>query len=197
MEDSIREKKTDRKGNLPAATGCGFIRFGYHWKFKFDACIGRPAVMRKRPEQRKIFFFFFFCSWCIGQWGPKLQRPELWNIYNGRIHKGWKREGIPHQQLDRNWMCGIISKENIPLPSIYFSHYRDVIAHEGQLVAVSDYIQIDEKQMLWTRGALPHRRRYDLHGGGWIKRRNPWWGGERNNCYLNFPKEVKPVLMTK
>ena len=125
MEDSIHERKlTEPKVNLPAATGCRFIRFDTIEEFKFDACIGgaRRDEEKARAKER---IFLFVMHWPMG---TKLQRPELWNIYNGRIHKGENDEGIPHhQQLDRTG-CVELYPKKYPQVSIYFAHYRDVIA---------------------------------------------------------------------
>ena len=70
----------------------------------------------------------------FGQWNPKLQRPELWNIYNGRIHKGENVRAFPISNWTELDIWNYISREKIDLPSIYFAHEREVIEHEGQLV---------------------------------------------------------------
>jgi len=73
-----------------------------------------------------------------------LQRPELWSIYNGRIHKGENVRVFPISNWTELDVWRYIQKEKIDLPSIYFSHEREVIEHDGQLVAVSPFIRIDE-----------------------------------------------------
>lgn len=84
----------------------------------------------------------------FGQWEPKLQRPELWNIYNGRIHKGENVRVFPISNWTELDVWNYIKKENIPLPSIYFAHNREVIEFENQLIAVSDFIRIDEDDVI-------------------------------------------------
>ena len=80
----------------------------------------------------------------FGQWDPKLQRPELWNTYNGRIHKGENVRVFPISNWTELDIWNYIRKNNILLPSIYFAHEREVLEWEGQLVATSEFIKIDE-----------------------------------------------------
>ncbi len=77
----------------------------------------------------------------FGQWNPKLQRPELWNIYNGRIHKGENVRVFPISNWTELDVWNYILNEKIELPSIYYAHERKVMLHEGQLVAISEFIQ--------------------------------------------------------
>ncbi|HVZ98611.1 MAG TPA: sulfate adenylyltransferase subunit CysD, partial [Chitinophagaceae bacterium] len=79
----------------------------------------------------------------FGQWDPKLQRPELWNIYNGKIHKGENVRVFPISNWTELDIWNYIKRENIALPSIYFAHEREVIEHQGQLVAVSEFTKPD------------------------------------------------------
>ena len=87
----------------------------------------------------------------FGEWDPKLQRPELWNIYNGKINKGENVRVFPISNWTELDVWSYISKEEIPLPSIYFSHEREVLVHEGQLIAVSPFIRIDTDDVIETR----------------------------------------------
>ncbi len=80
-----------------------------------------------------------------------MQRPELWNIYNGKIHKGENVRVFPISNWTELDVWGYIRKEKIDLPSIYFSHEREVIEHDGQLVAVSPFIRIDETDVIQTK----------------------------------------------
>src|SRR5687768_14428712 len=114
-------------------------------EFKFDACIGGA---RRDEEKARAKERIFSVRDEFGQWNPKLQRPELWDTYNGRIHKGENVRVFPISNWTELDIWNYIRKENIPLPSIYFTHEREVIEHEGQLVAVSDFIQIDETDVI-------------------------------------------------
>src|SRR5689334_6427188 len=110
-------------------------------EFKFDACIGGA---RRDEEKARAKERIFSVRDEFGQWNPKLQRPEIWNIYNGRIHKGENVRIFPISNWTELDIWNYIRKEKIALPSIYFAHDRKVIKHDGQLVAVSDFIKLDD-----------------------------------------------------
>jgi sulfate adenylyltransferase subunit 2 len=110
-------------------------------EFKFDACIGGA---RRDEEKARAKERIFSVRDEFGQWNPKLQRPEIWNIYNGRIHKGENVRIFPISNWTELDIWNYIRKEKIDLPSIYFAHDRKVIKHDGQLVAVSDFITLDD-----------------------------------------------------
>lgn len=143
VEDTIREKKlTEPKGKfasrnwLQTHTLLDTIE-----EFAFDACIGGA---RRDEEKARAKERIFSVRDEFGQWNPKLQRPELWSIYNGRIHKGENVRVFPISNWTELDVWNYIRKEKIELPSIYFAHEREVISFEGQFVAVSDFIRIDE-----------------------------------------------------
>jgi sulfate adenylyltransferase subunit 2 len=147
VEDTIREKKlTEPKGKfasrnwLQTHTLLDTIE-----EFKFDACIGGA---RRDEEKARAKERIFSVRDEFGQWDPKLQRPELWNIYNGRIHKGENVRVFPISNWTELDVWSYIKKEKVQLPSIYFAHDRDVLVHEGQLIAVSDFITIDEDDVI-------------------------------------------------
>ena len=117
-------------------------------EFQFDACIGGA---RRDEEKARAKERFFSVRDDFGQWDPKLQRPELWKIYNGRIHKGENVRVFPISNWTELDVWNYIKKEKIQLPSIYFSHEREVLEYEGQLIAVSDFIQIDEDDVISTK----------------------------------------------
>ena len=147
VEDTIREKKlTEPKGKfasrnwLQTHTLLDTIE-----EFKFDACIGGA---RRDEEKARAKERIFSVRDEFGQWNPKLQRPELWSTYNGRIHKGENVRVFPISNWTELDIWNYIRKENIALPSIYFAHERAVIEHEGQLVAVSDFIQLEDSDVV-------------------------------------------------
>jgi sulfate adenylyltransferase subunit 2 len=110
-------------------------------EFEFDACIGGA---RRDEEKARAKERIFSHRDDFGQWNPKNQRPELWNIYNGRIHKGENVRAFPISNWTELDVWRYIRRENIELPSIYYTHERDcVILPTGQLLAVTPYIQID------------------------------------------------------
>jgi sulfate adenylyltransferase subunit 2 len=143
VEDTIRSKNlTESKGKfasrnwLQTHTLLDTIE-----EFEFDACIGGA---RRDEEKARAKERIFSVRNDFGEWDPKLQRPELWNIYNGRIHKGENVRIFPISNWTELDVWNYIKTENISLPSIYFSHERDVLVYDGQLIAVSDFIQIEE-----------------------------------------------------
>jgi sulfate adenylyltransferase subunit 2 len=117
-------------------------------EFRFDACIGGA---RRDEEKARAKERIFSVRDEFGQWDPKLQRPELWNTYNGKIHKGENVRVFPISNWTELDIWNYIRRENIALPSIYFAHERKVLEHEGQLVAVSDFIQVEASDRISTR----------------------------------------------
>lgn len=114
-------------------------------EFSFDACIGGA---RRDEEKARAKERVFSIRDEFGSWNPKLQRPELWNIYNGRINKGENVRVFPISNWTELDVWNYIRREQIDLPSIYFSHERNVLEHEGQLIAISPYIRIDEGDII-------------------------------------------------
>lgn len=117
-------------------------------EFGFDACIGGA---RRDEEKARAKERIFSVRDEFGQWDPKLQRPELWNTYNGKIHKGENVRVFPISNWTELDIWNYIRRENIALPSIYFAHEREVLEHEGQLVAVSDFIQVEASDRISRR----------------------------------------------
>ncbi len=77
----------------------------------------------------------------FGQWDPKMQRPELWSLYNGRIHAGEHMRIFPLSNWTELDIWSYIHREQIEIPSIYFSHEREVIKRDGMLLSVGPEIQ--------------------------------------------------------
>ena len=114
-------------------------------EFEFDACIGGA---RRDEEKARAKERIFSVRDEFGQWNPKLQRPELWNIYNGKIHKGENVRIFPISNWTELDIWNYIRAQKIDLPSIYFAHEREVIAHEGQLVALSEFVQTEPTDII-------------------------------------------------
>ena len=142
VEDTIKEKGlTEPKGKFASRNALQtYTLLDTIEEFKFDALIGGA---RRDEEKARAKERIFSVRDEFGQWNPKLQRPELWNTYNGKIHKGENVRAFPISNWTELDVWNYIRRENIDLPSIYFSHERDVIEHEGQLVAVSEFIKLD------------------------------------------------------
>ena len=114
-------------------------------KNEFDACIGGA---RRDEEKARAKERIFSVRDEFGQWDPKRQRPELWNIYNGKIHKGENVRVFPISNWTELDVWNYIRRENIPLPSIYFAHERDCITRNGQLMAAADALNMDAEDVI-------------------------------------------------
>ncbi|HEX5653100.1 MAG TPA: sulfate adenylyltransferase subunit CysD [Chitinophagaceae bacterium] len=147
VEDTIRQRKlTEPKGKFPSRNWLQtYTLLDTIEEFGFDACIGGA---RRDEEKARAKERIFSVRDEFGQWNPKLQRPELWSIYNGRIHKGENVRVFPISNWTELDIWNYIRKEKIDLPSIYFAHERKVIEHEGQLVAMSEYVQPSETDLV-------------------------------------------------
>ncbi|MCB0047123.1 MAG: sulfate adenylyltransferase subunit CysD [Caldilineaceae bacterium] len=107
-------------------------------EFKFEAALGGA---RRDEEKARAKERFFSHRDRFGQWDPKNQRPELWSLYNGRKHMGESFRIFPISNWTEMDIWQYIRMENIELPSLYFSHRRDVINRDGVLLAASDVVQ--------------------------------------------------------
>ena len=117
-------------------------------KYQFDACIGGA---RRDEEKARAKERIFSVRDEFGQWDPKRQRPELWNIYNGKIHKGENVRVFPISNWTELDVWNYIRRENIPLPTIYFAHEREVITRNGQLMAASSFLNMDQDDVIERR----------------------------------------------
>ncbi len=106
-------------------------------KGKYDAALGggRRDEEKSRAKER-----FFSHRDEFGQWDPKNQRPELWNLFNGRKHFGEHFRVFPISNWTELDVWRYLAAENIPLPSLYFAHQRNVFTRDGVLLAESEYI---------------------------------------------------------
>ena len=147
VEDTIRARGlSEPKGKFPSRNWLQtYTLLDTIEEFGFDCCIGGA---RRDEEKARAKERVFSVRDEFGQWNPKLQRPELWNIYNGRIHKGENVRVFPISNWTELDVWNYIRREAIALPSIYFSHEREVIEHEGQLLATSLFIQPDASDIV-------------------------------------------------
>lgn len=107
-------------------------------KHGFDACIGGA---RRDEEKARAKERIFSVRDEFGQWDPKRQRPELWSILNGKINKGENVRVFPISNWTELDVWNYIKREQIPLPSIYFSHQREVVFRNGQWMATAPFLQ--------------------------------------------------------
>lgn len=114
-------------------------------EYKIDAAIGGA---RRDEEKARAKERFFSHRDDFGQWDPKNQRPELWNLFNGRKNQGEHFRVFPISNWTEMDIWQYILKEDIAIPSLYFAHHRDVIYRDGTWLPVSEHVSPrDEEQV--------------------------------------------------
>tara|TARA_B100000683_G_scaffold152793_1_gene147723 strand:- start:224 stop:1129 length:906 start_codon:yes stop_codon:yes gene_type:complete len=108
-------------------------------EFKFDAALGGA---RRDEEKARAKERFFSHRDDFGQWDPKNQRPELWNLFNGDKHLGEHFRVFPISNWTEMDVWQYIKMENIDMPSLYFSHNRDCYVRDGVILANSDVVTL-------------------------------------------------------
>ena len=106
-------------------------------KGKFDVAIGGA---RRDEEKARAKERFFSHRDEFGQWDPKNQRPELWNLFNGRKHPGEHFRVFPISNWTELDVWQYLASENVPLPSLYFSHEREVFERDGMYLAATEAV---------------------------------------------------------
>jgi sulfate adenylyltransferase subunit 2 len=116
-------------------------------KGAFTAAFGgaRRDEERARAKERVFSFRDDF-----GQWDPKNQRPELWSLYNARIHPGEHMRVFPLSNWTELDVWDYIAREDIELPSIYFAHEREVVDRNGMLYNVNEYLAAREGETVFV-----------------------------------------------
>lgn len=107
-------------------------------EYKFDACIGGA---RRDEEKARAKERIFSHRDEFGQWNPKNQRPELWNIFNGKKNMGEHFRVFPISNWTEMDVWQYIYRENIPLPSLYYTHTRKCFFRDGQWLAAEPCIK--------------------------------------------------------
>lgn len=141
VQDSIDQgKAVEEKGPNPSRNGLQTVTLlEAIEEMKFDAALGGA---RRDEEKARAKERFFSHRDEFGQWNPKNQRPELWNMFNGRKQPGEHFRVFPLSNWTEMDVWQYIAKENIDIPSIYFSHERDVVERDGMLLAKSEFITL-------------------------------------------------------
>jgi len=103
-------------------------------EFEFDACIGGARRDEEKARAKERVFSF---RDAFGQWDPRNQRPELWNLYNARVHKGEHVRVFPISNWTELDVWQYIEREGLEVPSIYYAHTRPIVRRRGALVPVT------------------------------------------------------------
>jgi sulfate adenylyltransferase subunit 2 len=114
-------------------------------EYRFDAVFGgaRRDEEKARAKERVFSFRDEF-----GQWDPKNQRPELWQLYNGRLRRGEHIRAFPISNWTELDIWQYIAEEDIELPSIYYAHRRRVFDRDGMWLAITPFIQLLEREQV-------------------------------------------------
>ncbi len=102
-------------------------------EFRFDCCIGGARRDEEKARAKERFFSF---RDAFGQWDPKNQRPEIWNLYNGRLNAGENMRVFPLSNWTEMDVWEYIQREKLEVPTIYFSHTRECFRRGGQWLPV-------------------------------------------------------------
>ena len=102
-------------------------------EFRFDCCIGGARRDEEKARAKERFFSF---RDSFGQWDPKNQRPEIWNLYNGRLNPGENMRVFPLSNWTEMDVWEYIKREQLEVPSIYFSHERECFRRGGQWIPI-------------------------------------------------------------
>ncbi len=117
-------------------------------EFKFDAAFGGARRDEEKSRAKERFFSF---RDEFGQWDPRNQRPELWNVYNTRIHPGQHIRVFPLSNWTELDVWQYIAREKLEIPSIYFSHRREVFRRDGLWMSASDLLPLKRGEAVETR----------------------------------------------
>ncbi|HXE44333.1 MAG TPA: sulfate adenylyltransferase subunit CysD [Conexibacter sp.] len=113
----------------------------------FDAAFGGARRDEERARAKERIFSF---RDDFGQWDPKAQRPELWQLYNGRVRKGEHVRVFPISNWTELDVWQYIERERLELPPIYFAHEREVFARDGMLYAASEFVELIDGEEVFT-----------------------------------------------
>jgi sulfate adenylyltransferase subunit 2 len=150
VEDSIKAGRAmEEPGANPSRNGLQTVTLlDAIDEFKFDAALGGA---RRDEEKARAKERFFSHRDEFGQWDPKNQRPELWNLFNGRKHPGEHFRIFPLSNWTEMDVWQYVASENLDIPSIYFTHSREVVRRGGVLLPRSPYLTLLDGEAYETR----------------------------------------------
>ena len=149
-------QKAIDEGKLVEETGVNASRNGLQTSVLLEAIVEHSfdcamGGARRDEEKARAKERFFSHRDDFGQWDPKNQRPELWNLFNGRKNVGEHFRAFPISNWTEMDIWQYILNEKIELPSLYFSHQRDVFERDGTLLSKTDFIQTKENEIVENR----------------------------------------------
>lgn len=141
VQDSINQgKAVEEKGPNPSRNGLQTITLlDAIEEMKFDAAFGGA---RRDEEKARAKERFFSHRDEFGQWDPRNQRPELWNLFNGKKTMGEHFRVFPLSNWTEMDVWQYIAAENLDIPKIYFSHQREMVERDNVLLAKSEFITL-------------------------------------------------------
>jgi sulfate adenylyltransferase subunit 2 len=135
VEDSITRGTVKLRGELDSRNAAQSVTLLEAIdELGFDALIGGARRDEEKARAKERIFSF---RDSFGQWDPKNQRPELWDLFNARVHPGENLRVFPISNWTELDVWQYIERERLPLPSLYFAHRRDVVRRRGLLVPVT------------------------------------------------------------
>jgi sulfate adenylyltransferase subunit 2 len=146
VQDSINEGKVADPGPLGSRNRLQTVTLlDAITENKFDAAFGgaRRDEDKARAKERILSFRDAF-----GQWDPRQQRPELWQLYQGKVNPGEHVRAFPLSDWTELDVWQYIGREKMDLPSIYFAHERDVVLRDGMWLAVGEFVEPGPKEQV-------------------------------------------------
>ena len=149
-------QKAINEGKVVEETGVNASRNGLQTSVLLEAIVEHSfdcamGGARRDEEKARAKERFFSHRDDFGQWDPKNQRPELWNLFNGRKNVDEHFRAFPISNWTEMHIWQYILNEKIELPSLYFSHQRDVFERDGTLLSKTDFIQTKENEIVENR----------------------------------------------
>jgi sulfate adenylyltransferase subunit 2 len=149
VEDSIRLGRVkEEEGQNPSRNALQTVTLlDALNEYKFDCALGGGRRDEEKARAKERFFSF---RDRFGQWDPKNQRPELWNIYNGLKRPGEHIRAFPISNWTELDVWQYIQREELEMPSLYFSHEREIVRRDGVILAVGEYNKLLEGERAET-----------------------------------------------
>lgn len=153
VEDSIKQGRVqEEEGPNPSRNASQTVTLlDALTEFKFDAALGGARRDEEKARAKERFFSF---RDRFGQWDPKNQRPELWNLYNGMKRLGEHMRVFPISNWTELDVWQYIQREDLEIPSLYFTHEREIVRRDGVVLATGPYNKLldgEVAETAWVR----------------------------------------------